>query len=226
MHTSRLLRTHDAKPRRGLGTHARTTGGSGMAASTPSAVCTSHEAKLQAESLAMPCQVVTHPLTLLLIFITAPLPSYLRSAARRASMSSAGSASCCLAASGWLVPMPMLSKPSLSARPCSSATIWMSESTSSCGVAVDVVLSMAFSMYSLRTSRSSNCFSNSSMVLLIFSRFMLFMARPMPLTTLFMLCETCCMRTAVSTRADTASILLLSRRKFCCCDFSRMAFCA
>eukprot|EP01136_Pigoraptor_vietnamica_P034872 Opistho-1_new@99357 len=109
---------------------------------------------------------------------------------------------------------------SLSSRPCSSATWCMRRSTWSSGTVRVVDALIEFSMYCEATSRSSNCFSNLSIMLDICSMFMLCAARSIACTTPAIDLVTCFMRTAVSTRDATASMRELIRRKlraWLCC---------
>eukprot|EP01137_Pigoraptor_chileana_P029703 Opistho-2@15208 len=108
----------------------------------------------------------------------------------------------------------------LSSRPCSSATWCIRLSTWSSGTVSVVEAPIEFSMYCDATSRSSNCFSNLSIMFDICSIFIDCAARSMACTTPAIDFVTCFIRTAVSTRDATASILELMRRKlsaWLCC---------
>eukprot|EP01137_Pigoraptor_chileana_P032052 Opistho-2@20830 len=111
-------------------------------------------------------------------------------------------------------------------RPCSSATCWISESTWSTGVCSVVAADMEFSSTCDRTSRSSNCFSNWSIVFDIFSRSIDCIALPKPFTKLPMSFVTCFMVMAVWIRWATASRRDDMHKKLLDSFFFRIAFSA
>mmetsp|Transcript_65074 Transcript_65074/g.130881 ORF Transcript_65074/g.130881 Transcript_65074/m.130881 type:complete len:211 (-) Transcript_65074:253-885(-) len=91
-----------------------------------------------------------------------------------------------------------------------SATSRMSASTSSAGVKLVVDASIVPSIVMVSTSISSNCFSNSSIVLEILTGSISLRALPMPLHTPCIDAVICLVRIAVSNLEATASIRLES----------------
>ena len=97
-------------------------------------------------------------------------------------------------------------------RPCSSATICISESTSSSGIAAVVDEFIVCSTYSERTSMSSNDRSNCSITFEIASTFIEPSTLSIPFVTIPIDRVTCCILIADSRRDATASTRLESRR--------------
>ncbi len=97
----------------------------------------------------------------------------------------------------------------LATYPASSAICCISPSTWCSGVLMVVVLLIALSIVLVCTSRSSNCFSNLSIIWLIFSRFIDRIADSMALVTppidwviFFVVIAVCTREATASTRAD------------------------
>ncbi|KAH9518014.1 hypothetical protein DERF_008617 [Dermatophagoides farinae] len=99
-------------------------------------------------------------------------------------------------------------------KPASSAICFIRLSVCASGDIVPIALLMVLSIVFVCTSKSSNCFSNLSIICEIFSKFIDLIAESMAFVTPPIDCAIDLVATAVCTRLATASTRLAIRKKF------------
>ncbi|KAH9423294.1 selenium binding, partial [Dermatophagoides pteronyssinus] len=112
------------------------------------------------------------------------------------------------------VDVATLGNSKFNSKPASSAICFIRLSVCASGDIVPIALLIVLSIVFVCTSKSSNCFSNLSIICEIFSKFIDFIAESIALVTPPIDCAIDLVATAVCTRLATASTRLAIRKKF------------